>query len=58
MERCGYVVVRNDMKQDGRWKFKGEWTTVYAKRNLSLRDQIIAVRALKGRIERGEEYPF
>jgi hypothetical protein len=58
LERCGYVRVRNDSKQDGRWKIKGEWETVYAKRSLSLRDQIIAARDLKERIERGAQSPF
>jgi hypothetical protein len=46
MESCGYVPVRNPDAEDGRWKIFGRRHTVYARTELSLRDQIIAARAL------------
>ena len=53
-EGCGYVAVRNpDDARDGQWKIKdssndktGRRQTVYAKRELSLRDQIAAAERL------------
>jgi hypothetical protein len=50
LERCGYVPVRNpDDVHDGQWKIGGRRQTVYARKNLSLRDQIAAAQALRGR---------
>ena len=49
MERCGYTQVRNPDADDGRWNLQGKRQVVYAKANLSLRDQI---RAVKGKGER------
>jgi hypothetical protein len=46
MESVGYVSVRNDGAEDGRWKVAGRRQTVYARRELSLRDQIAAVQRL------------
>jgi hypothetical protein len=47
MEACGYVRVRNPTdKRDGQWKIFGKRQTVYAKADLSVRDQIISARAL------------
>jgi len=44
-EECGYVAVRNpDDKTDGRWRIGNRRCVIYAKRELSIRDQIIAVR--------------
>jgi hypothetical protein len=46
-EECGYVAVRNpDYKADGRWHVGGKRCVIYAKRELSIRDQIIAARKL------------
>jgi hypothetical protein len=46
MERCGYVPVRNSEADDGLWKLQGRRQAAYAKAQLSLRDQIAAVRKL------------
>jgi hypothetical protein len=51
LETCGYVPVRNDAQTDGRWKIAGRNVVVYAKRTLSVREQITAVNALKKRTE-------
>lgn len=40
MESCGYVPVRNQNAEDGLWKIAGRRQAIYAKRNLSPRDQI------------------
>jgi len=46
-EACSYVPVRNpDDARDGQWKINGRRVTVYAKRDLSVRDQIAAVQRL------------
>src|SRR5262249_53199364 len=46
-EACGYVVVRNPAaKRDGLWRVGGKPQAVYAKRELSLRDQLAAATAL------------
>jgi len=45
-EECGYVVVRNTGEMAGRWKIGKNSYPVYAKKTLSRRDQIIAVRKL------------
>jgi hypothetical protein len=47
MEECSYVPVRNPTdKRDGLWVTGGKRQTVYAKRELSLRDQIAAAEKL------------
>jgi hypothetical protein len=46
MERCGYVPVRNPDADDGRWKLQDKRLVIYAKAQLSLRDQIAAARKL------------
>ncbi|HXT25778.1 MAG TPA: hypothetical protein VN749_13225, partial [Candidatus Eisenbacteria bacterium] len=47
LKEAGYDVVRNpDDKHDGQWKIAGKRQTVYALRELSIRDQIEAARAL------------
>ncbi|QWG11031.1 hypothetical protein KMZ29_14705 [Bradyrhizobium sediminis] len=46
-EGCGYVSVRNpDDARDGQWKIAGRRQTVYAKRELCLRDQVAAAERL------------
>jgi len=46
-EDVGYVPVRNpDSKSDGRWKVAGRRTTIYAKKELTERDRIIAAADL------------
>jgi hypothetical protein len=47
LERCGYVSVRNPNTDDGRWKLKGKNQVAYAKTNLSLREQFLAVDKLR-----------
>jgi hypothetical protein len=46
MERCGYTQVRNPDADDGRWKLQGKRQVIYAKANLSPRDQMAAARRL------------
>lgn len=46
LEGCNYVPVRNEGNKEGRWKVSGAQVTIYAKSELSLRDQIVAARAL------------
>ena len=44
----GYVSVRNEATKDGRWKVSGNNVVIYARRELSVRDQIAAARRLAG----------
>lgn len=46
MESAGYVAVRNDSAQDGRWKVAGRRVPIYAKRDLSERDRLAAARSI------------
>jgi hypothetical protein len=47
MESAGYVPVRNDAdKRDGQWKVAGKRQTVYARRELTVRDRLAAATAL------------
>lgn len=46
METAGYVPVRNPTAKDGVWKVAGRRAIVYARRELTVRDQIAAVRRL------------
>jgi hypothetical protein len=46
-ENCGYVPVRNpDDVRDGQWKIAGRRQTVYARREMVIRDQIAAAQRL------------
>ena len=45
LEGCGYVAVPNEaQKTDGRWKIHGQNVAVYARKTLSFRDRVLAVR--------------
>ena len=57
MERCGYAPVRNPDADDGRWKLQDKRQVVYAKANLSLREQIAAARRLDEARHRGPWSP-
>src|SRR5262245_4021477 len=46
METCGYVRVRNDAAKDGLWKIAGKRQSIYARGELSIRDQIEAASSL------------
>jgi hypothetical protein len=46
MESCGYPPVHNDAAKDGLWKIGGKRQAVYANHNLSVADQLRAVRLL------------
>jgi hypothetical protein len=47
MEAIGYVSVRNpDRKNDGLWSINKKRQAIYAKRELPIRDQIVAARTL------------
>jgi len=48
-EGCGYIAVRNPDAADGMFKVGGKRCAVYARRTLSLRDQISAASTLIGR---------
>jgi hypothetical protein len=49
LEKCGYVPIRNDDALDGLWKINGKRQAVYARSELSIRDQIGAVGELMRR---------
>ena len=51
MEKCGYKPIKNPDAADGYWKVKGARTAIYAKAELSPRDQIEAARACKIKAE-------
>jgi hypothetical protein len=44
LEKCGYVPVRNQDANDGLWKVSGSRRVVYAKKEMSISEQITAVR--------------
>ena len=44
LEACGYVAVRNDGSQAGRWKVRGRDVVIYAKSSMSIRDRIGAAK--------------
>lgn len=47
MESAGYTAVRNESdKRDGQWRVDGKRQTIYARRDLSMRDRIIAATRL------------
>jgi hypothetical protein len=45
-DRAGYVPVRNVDANDGLWKINGRRQVIYAKKTLSITDQIRAARTL------------
>jgi hypothetical protein len=47
LEKCGYIPVRNDTAQDGLWVVGGARQVIYAKKELSLSDQLKAAGQLK-----------
>ena len=46
LEEAGYVSVRNPAAKDGRFKVDGRRHVIYARRELTLREQIVAAQAL------------
>lgn len=46
MEAVGYIAIRNDSAKDGLWKIDGRRQAVYARADLSRREQIAAAQAL------------
>lgn len=46
MQDAGYIAIRNDGAKDGQWVISGKRQTVYARRDLPIRDQIAAAAAL------------
>ena len=48
LEACGYVAVRNDNAQAGRWKVYGRDVIIYAKASLTIRERIAAAKRLAG----------
>lgn len=51
MEECDYLPVRNDGAKDGLWKLSGRRQVIYAKRELSERDRVVAARKVAGVIQ-------
>ena len=48
LERCGYVLVRNDDAKDGMWKINGTRQNVYSRSDLSVSDRTRAASQLTG----------
>jgi hypothetical protein len=48
MEAAGYVPIRNPNATDGHWKIEGHRQSVYARKELSPREQLAAAAALSG----------
>ena len=46
LEQCGYVAVRNEAAEDGRWVIFRKRQTVYAKRSMSIRERVVAAQGL------------
>jgi hypothetical protein len=46
LEQCGYVPVRNDGAGDGYWKINAKRQPVYARKGLTLREQLAAASKL------------
>jgi hypothetical protein len=46
LDKVGYVTVRNDAANDGLWSICGKRQAAYAKKTLSVKDQIAAVQRL------------
>jgi hypothetical protein len=46
LETCGYVAFRNNQAGDGMWRINGKRQMVYVRKELSVREQSIAVRDL------------
>lgn len=46
LEAVGYVRVRNDDAKDGLWVVKGKRQAIYAKKDLDIRDRIVAAREI------------
>jgi hypothetical protein len=49
LQECGYTAVDNDAAKDHVWKIRGRRQAIYAKKELALRDRIIAARKLVNR---------
>jgi Bifunctional DNA primase/polymerase, N-terminal/Family of unknown function (DUF5906) len=47
LKECGYVVVGNPDNKQGLWKVKGKKRNIYALKTLNVRDQLVAVEALR-----------
>ena len=52
LKECAYVVVGNPDSKQGLWKIMGKKRNIYALKTLNLRDQLIAVNALRQEEER------
>lgn len=55
MEECGYKSVRNPNAKSGRWKVEGKDMMIYARKELSTRDAIVAAEK---RAREGNNVPF
>lgn len=49
LEQCGYVAVRNTAANDGLFKVGGKRCAIYARHDLTPRDQMAAANRLIGR---------
>jgi hypothetical protein len=48
LERCGYTQIRNENAEDGLWRINGRRQAIYAKAELSPKEQFIAASRLVG----------
>ena len=48
--QIGYMMVRNPDSEDGLWRIAGKRQTVYARKDLSVREQIAAAMELAGQL--------
>ena len=46
LEAAGYTPVRNDAATDGLWKAAGKRQAIYARREMTIRDRIVAAQAI------------
>jgi len=48
LEECGYVAIRNENSQDGRWKLNGRNQVLYGKASMSIHDRTAAAWRMTG----------
>jgi hypothetical protein len=48
LEQCGLIKVRNDLATDGQWRINDKRQAIYAKKSLSIREQIRAAKEIVG----------
>ena len=51
MEECGYTSVRNTLAKDGLWRVNGKREVIYARKDLTLAQQLAAASQVSSRTE-------